>query len=107
MAKGGKREGAGRKKGEATLIAQKSRIYLAKRLAKELNPIVSKAIEDAKKGDKAAREWLFDQAFGKAPQAVTLSDDNGDPIAFNVVLDETNLERIAGRVSHGKNTIKA
>ena len=75
MAKrGGKRPGAGRKVGESTLVSQRVREYIAKALEKELKPIVDQAITDAKRGDKAAREWLSDQAMGKPTQPLTGGD---------------------------------
>jgi len=107
MALGGKREGAGRKKGYAAIQAEKSRAFFVKKLEKDLPTIYATLINSAKKGNTKAIEIILERAYGKASQAVTLSDDNGDPVSFNIVLDETNLERIAGRVSHGKNTIKA
>lgn len=75
--RGGKRVGAGRKPGLASIIAEKSRAYIAEELQKNLKPIVSKAIEDAKGGGKyakSAREWLSDQAFGKPTQPISGPD---------------------------------
>lgn len=73
----------GRPKGYAALEAERQRIYVAKRLAKSFAPIVSTAIRQAKKGDKYAREWLTDRAFGKATQFVdhsTLGKEIPTPI---------------------------
>lgn len=75
MAKrGGKRPGAGRKVGESTLVAQRVREYIAKQLEKNLAPIVKTAMDQAKRGDKAAREWLSDQSMGKPTQPVSGPD---------------------------------
>lgn len=77
MSAGGKRQGAGRKKGFATLESERQRDYVAKVLVKEFKPIVKKAVDQAKDGDKSAREWLADRAFGKATNAVEISNPDG------------------------------
>lgn len=66
----------GRKKGLATIEAEKARNLIAEMLARDLVPIVNKAIEQAKEGDKYAREWLADRAFGKATQFLATDPDN-------------------------------
>lgn len=75
MALGGKREGAGRKKGFAALEAEKTRMYIARRVVRENKPIIDIAIYQAKKGDRHAREWLYERAFGKAQQSIDLTSD--------------------------------
>ena len=80
MGLGGKRPGAGRKKGFAALEAERQRILVAERIAKDWKPIVDKAIADAKAGDKHARDWLYEFAFGKPTQPTTIGDPNGDPL---------------------------
>lgn len=80
---GGKRPGAGRKKGFAALESEKARLMIAEKLAKQFAPIVDKAIEDAKRGDATARAWLTDRAYGKPNQAVdhtTLGKELPTPI---------------------------
>lgn len=77
MAKGGFRIGAGRKKGFAALEAEKARELIATKLKVHLEPIVDKAIVQATEGDKFAREWLVDRAYGKAQQPVELSNPDG------------------------------
>lgn len=77
MARGGKRPGAGRKIGTASIEAEKARILIATKLVKELGPIVDKAILQAKDGDKAAREWLSDRGLGKVPTTLALPTDEG------------------------------
>ncbi len=64
----------GRPKGFAALEAERQRDYVARRLVKDFAPIVKKAIDQAKLGDKYAREWLTDRAFGKSPQSVALTN---------------------------------
>ena len=74
---GGARQGAGRKKGYAAIEAEKAWAFIAKRVVEELAPIVDKAIEQATKdGDRAAREWLTDRAFGKATQFIATDPDH-------------------------------
>ena len=81
MPKGGKRPGAGRKKGSKashTLEAEKAREFILKKLTASLEPIVDKAIKQAKAGDHKAREWLADRAMGRVPQAVQMPDGSGE-----------------------------
>ena len=66
----------GRKKGYASIEAEKARNLIAEKLGKELIPIVEKAIDQAKEGDKYAREWLSDRAYGKATQFLATDPDN-------------------------------
>jgi len=63
----------GRKKGIATLEAEAMRNIIAVKLSEHFEPIVMNAIKQAKKGDKAAREWLTDRAFGKAHQSIAVT----------------------------------
>lgn len=78
---GGKRPGAGRKKGVSTLAAEKAREYITRALAKELPPIVKRAIDDAKKGDKYARDWLSERSWGKP---ITIIEPLGDEGSITV-----------------------
>ena len=71
--RGGKREGAGRKKGFPALQHEKAREFLAIKLAIEFEPIVDKAIEQAKNGDTEARRGLTDRAWGKAKESMDLN----------------------------------
>jgi hypothetical protein len=75
--RGGARPGAGRKKGLASVMAEKARDILVEELMKSWLPIVQKAIEQATKGDAAARTWLNDNGFGKAMQRLSLEDPDG------------------------------
>lgn len=47
--------------------------------------IAIKLIEDAKAGDAAARNLLFDRVDGKVPQPV-VGDDESDPITLREIL---------------------
>lgn len=75
----------GRKKGRATLEAEAMRNMIAIALHKHFKPILNKAIRQASDGDKFAREWLTDRAFGKVSQAVELSGKDGGPLQVETV----------------------
>lgn len=93
MAKGGKREGAGRPKGFKALAAEQARAHMAKRIADELDPILDAQIESAKglhyetkdkkvftrEPDVAAGKYLVDQLVGKAKESVDVTT-KGDKI---------------------------
>ncbi len=68
--KGGKRIGAGRKKGFAAKNAEEARILLSSRVLEEIGPICEALIKKAKKGNIHAIRELFDRAWGKSPQAM-------------------------------------
>lgn len=57
------------------LEAERATALIQEKLQREFEPIVDKAIEDAKVGDKGARDWLTDRAYGKPAQAVNLSGE--------------------------------
>lgn len=80
MAKGGKREGAGRKVGSV----KKPRIadYLTE---KEIEQIIQTAKEKALEGDPTVLKLILEQIFGKAPQSVELGGKDGEPITVRLV----------------------
>lgn len=83
MAKGGARPNTGRPKGSVgthTLEAIAAREVIRKKLEEALEPILDKAVKQAIKGDRHAREWLADRAYGKSPQAISLPEGNGEII---------------------------
>jgi hypothetical protein len=94
MSQGGKRVGAGRKKGFAALEAERQREFIAQKLVVEFGPIVDKAIDQAKEGDSKARDWLTDRAFGKAQQSLDVTSD-GESLAHNDIKDLTDGELTA------------
>ncbi len=47
--------------------------------------IVTKAVDQAKKGDQAARKWLADYAIGTPPQQHILTGADNEPIEIEVV----------------------
>lgn len=85
MARGGYRPGAGRKKGYAALQSEKAREELIKLLKKEWNPIVLKAIEQAKSGDAVARNWLSERGYGKVVQAIVTQDEDENTIPLQTI----------------------
>jgi len=65
MRKGGKT--GGKQKGykaSHTLEAQTQRQYVIKRFEEAIEPITNKAIDQAKKGDRYARDWLSNRSWG-------------------------------------------
>jgi len=82
MARGGKREGAGRKKGVKALIFERTRQYIAEQIEKELEPMVKALIKEAKEGDVYSFRELFDRAFGKAVQREEHTGEDGGPIVI-------------------------
>jgi hypothetical protein len=105
MAKGGKRPGAGRPRGVASIQAQLAREKIVKRLDKELPGIITMLMKKVKEGDLKALEILLERGYGKALQPI--SDPNGDELNVNITLDESQLTRIAGRIRNGGAPIKA
>lgn len=75
MTLGGKRKGAGRKKGLPALEAEQARIMIAEKLKTQFEPIVDKAIEQAKEGNKDARDWITNRAYGKPKESVDISGE--------------------------------
>ena len=61
---GGKRLGAGRKKGFAAKNAEEARRLLSERVAQEIGPICDILVSKAKKGDMRAIKELLDRAWG-------------------------------------------
>lgn len=82
--RGGYRQNAGRKQGFATLEAERMRDFIAHKLETEFEPILNKAIEQAKEGNYRAREWLTDRAYGKTTQALDI-DKKGEPFIINLI----------------------
>lgn len=88
--RGGKREGAGRKKAMSTIEKEKMREYLIERVRAEMGPIVDAQIALAlgvkvagsddvyvKAPDLNAARYLLDQTIGKARESVDLNHTGG------------------------------
>ena len=71
--KEGNKLSAGRPKSGRTIEKEKALEYIAKRVVEELEPIVTKQISQAKKGDSNARTDLYNRAFGKPKESVDLN----------------------------------
>lgn len=74
MTHGGKREGAGRKKGSKathTLEAQAVKELYVEKAKEYALPILEALVEKALEGDVRAIKEFNDRAYGKAPQALT------------------------------------
>ena len=100
--RGGKREGAWRKRGFAAIQADKARDYVVQRVADELEPIMTAQIESAKglfyekkeadgvikvyqdKPDINAGKYLIDQTIGKAKETVEMGGKDGKPIEVSI-----------------------
>ena len=65
----------GRKKGYKAIAAEKAREYLVKRIAQELDPIITEILNAAKKGDTKAIEYVLNQLVGKPKESVEHSGD--------------------------------
>ncbi len=79
MARGGKRPGAGRKKGYAAKTAEETRKVIAELVSKDITPITKALIKKAKQGDVRASSLLFDRAFGKQT-----NEPKNQTFSFNV-----------------------
>jgi hypothetical protein len=95
---GGRRIGAGRKKANHTIAAEKAREYLVKTIVKELAPIVSAQI-DAAKGvfylgkegkvytklpDTKVGEYLLNQVAGKAKENIEMGGYDDEPFCIRL-----------------------
>ena len=67
----------------SALLAEKARAYVANELDKNLKPIVEKAITQAKFGDKHARDWLSNYAWGKPTNIVATKDELGNTVPIS------------------------
>jgi hypothetical protein len=81
MAKGGARPGSGRKPGvsKATLIKLTFKEFFTD---DEIKEFVSD-IKIAAKTDSNLKKFVAEQLFGKAPQRVEVSGQNGEPIKIS------------------------
>jgi len=86
--KGGKRPGAGRKKGFAALEAEGARKLIAELLSREVAPVAEALIKKAKKGDIRAAQLLFERAWGKSLTAEPSTSTVGlwRPVKINYVV---------------------
>ena len=78
--KGGKRIGAGRKKGFAAKNAEEAHRVLSEMLISKIKPIAEALIARAEAGDVVAAKELFDRAWGKSMQSTEISGKDGKPV---------------------------
>lgn len=83
----------GRPKGFAALEAEAQRAWAAEDLRDHFKEIWAKAIEQAKSGDKGARDYVTEFPFGKAIQPTSFSDPNGDPLFKPSLEDKAKAEQ--------------
>lgn len=81
--RGGKRPGSGRKPGvsKATQIKRKIQDYITE---EDVRDLIIQAKKLARKGDSQLIRYLLDQVFGKAPQPIEGTDEDG---AIHIKLD--------------------
>jgi len=84
----------GRKKGYASIAAEKARELLCKELDKEWAPIVRKAIEQAKGGDAIARNWLSERGYGKVAQAIVTENEEGERLPITGMVITTDGDTV-------------
>ena len=88
----------GRPVSESVIRALKARDYISAEVEKQMSPIVAKAINDAILGDKHAREWLSDRAWGKPIASIAVTNEDG------IVIDDdyqAKTEAILARILGG------
>lgn len=86
MARGGKREGAGRKKAKHTIQAEAFKAFLIAEVVKDKKPIVEALIAKAKSGDVPALKEVFERVLGK-PIPV-LPDDDAAVLPFALIIKQ-------------------
>ena len=85
MPVGGKRPGAGRKKGyrlPKTLEKMAAQEYVRTRVFAALDPLITAQLRAALRGNQPAAKDLLDRALGPATQNVTVSGPDGQPMVF-------------------------
>ncbi len=109
MASGGKRVGAGRPAGKlakSTLQAIAAREFIAGKVIEEMDLIVMKAIAQAKKGDRNAREFLFDRAFSKPTLAIDSDPSEKEKEAYERPISQKQIENYARAILGSGKTLK-
>jgi hypothetical protein len=100
MARGGKRDGAGRKPGvsKATLLKRRIQDYVSETEVKRLIAIAKAQVETKPE----LLKFLLEQIFGKAPQRMEVSGKDGAPVVVEIsgqVAAKHGLNTRAGRDS--------
>ena len=91
MANGGKRPGAGRKKGSVakhTLEAQELRKRYIERVAPIWDDLIDAQIEKASVGDMRAIEEINNRVLGKSIQPLAGTDPEGNILPFQIIVKQ-------------------
>ncbi len=95
MALGGKREGAGRKKGHKashTIEAEAAKARIIARVSQRVDELVDMLFEKAiDSKDVSAIKELLDRAFGRPMQAVEMSNPDGEEFAVSLSVKVSRL----------------
>lgn len=63
--------------------------------------ICEKAVEQAKGGNRYAREWLADRLLGKAPQHVTVDDGTQPTLEQYIDMAWDRVQEVGGNTDQG------
>ena len=78
MARAGTNHKGGRPKGSKsgrTIKADQAREYIIEQVTSELQPIISKAIQQAKEGDQTGRRDLLDRAYCRPKETMEIQGE--------------------------------
>jgi hypothetical protein len=96
--RGGARENAGRKPGEASIIRERTSLKIAQLLEKEIPPLV-KALVGKAKGEEAYRfvdvpacKEIFERVSGKVAQVIAGDKENPLTLEVSLFKDLSNAE---------------
>ena len=88
MPRGGKREGAGRRKAPHTIQAEAFKAFLIQKVIEDQEPIVRALIDKAKTGDVPALKEVMERVLGKP---VAVLDPDGDTLLpFQLIIKQTD-----------------
>lgn len=86
-----------------TLLTQKFKEYLAKRIEKEKGTLIDAMLLEAKNGNVTAFVALLDRVQGKPAQAVEMTGKDGNPIVFMPLeLIQKHALQVASNVVQGE-----
>ena len=91
MPNGGKRPGAGRKKGSIakhTIEAQELRKRLIEAASEQWDAIIFSIIDNAIGGNTNAQRELLDRVLGKAIQPLASADEQGNLLPFQIIVKQ-------------------
>ena len=94
MIHGGKRSGAGRKRGFAAIRAEEARKYISEQVANSLESIMRALIKKARAGDIRAAKELFDRAWGRSVESVRMEGGINLPIPILAGLSNSPISDV-------------